>query len=658
MTSQRTLSIILIAVIATSLQAQRDFSYIKKGTNQAALDQLASELKKEETRQLQKALQLARSNGWSTINLVGVDKRGNPIYHSPTNSTASTLVGNPFARSLFNSNGSGLTVGMWEAIDPVGNSWRPRNTHQDFGNRISIIDANGTGFGSHATHVAGTLIGSPPSGVSGDSRGMAPSANLNAYSSVGHTSEMATAAGGNNPLLISNHSYGRISGYEFDGVANTGSPFFVNFNQWTWHGPSWEYNANGDDPTFGEYEGTGRSIDQICYNAPYYLPCFAAANDDNDNPQTGTFADDEVRIAVGSVYVNYDPTMHPAGDGDQASSIPAYANATNILTVGNMTKSLGINVSSSRGPTDEGRIKPDICGIGTDLYSADNNANDDYASKTGTSMATPNVAGTLLILQDGFEGLNGNDGKYMKSATLKGLAIHTATDYGNTGPDYTYGWGLFNAISATNIIQQDAWVGGTSNAMMIEDTIVTSSDIFSFDFKAEGTEDVRITLCYTDPVLGGSATSLQNDLDLRLVDQVNGNTFMPYVLTPLTPTATAITGDNDIDNVEQIYLENSNVVAGRKYKIEVKVEGSLFQNDIQPFSVIVSGIQPSCYAEIRHKYVHLDSGTYAAEEDIVSQAGIDAGKNVTYQANGKIVLKAGFHAKTNSRFETAKAGCN
>ncbi|RYD90496.1 MAG: peptidase S8, partial [Sphingobacteriales bacterium] len=65
----------------------------------------------------------------------------------------------------------------------------------------------------------------------------------------------------------------------------------------------------------------------------------------------------------------------------------------NVIAVANMTYTDGISGSSSRGPAKDGRIKPDISAVGTSVYSTvDIN---DYASKSGTSMACPGVSGTL-----------------------------------------------------------------------------------------------------------------------------------------------------------------------------------------------------------------------------------------------------------------------
>ncbi len=121
----------------------------------------------------------------------------------------------------------------------------------------------------------------------------------------------------------------------------------------------------------------------------------------------------------------------------------------NILTVGavnpiaagySSAADVLMSSFSSWGPTDDGRIKPDVVADGVGLTSSIASSNNAYATYSGTSMATPNVTGSLLLLQEYYVQLH--PGIFMRSATLKGLTIHTADEAGpNPGPDYQFGWG-------------------------------------------------------------------------------------------------------------------------------------------------------------------------------------------------------------------------
>ena len=105
---------------------------------------------------------------------------------------------------------------------------------------------------------------------------------------------------------------------------------------------------------------------------------------------------------------------------------------------------------SSWGPTDDGRIKPDLVANGYSLYSSYSSGTASYAYSSGTSMAAPNATGTAQLLLSLYTSMK--PGEYMRASTLKGLLIHTADDLGTAGPDYKFGWGLVNAKAAADLI--------------------------------------------------------------------------------------------------------------------------------------------------------------------------------------------------------------
>ncbi|MDG1476396.1 MAG: S8 family serine peptidase, partial [Vicingaceae bacterium] len=120
----------------------------------------------------------------------------------------------------------------------------------------------------------------------------------------------------------------------------------------------------------------------------------------------------------------------------------------NVMAVGNVTYFDAIASSSSRGPALDGRIKPDICAVGTSVYSTIDPNN--YGSKTGTSMACPAVAGTLAQLYHSYKASNG--GVNPSSALVKAAVRNTGEDLGNIGPDFIYGWGRINGRRAYELI--------------------------------------------------------------------------------------------------------------------------------------------------------------------------------------------------------------
>jgi len=109
-----------------------------------------------------------------------------------------------------------------------------------------------------------------------------------------------------------------------------------------------------------------------------------------------------------------------------------------------------ITSSSSRGPTQSGRRKPDISAPGKNTYAPDDSAVDAFGNHGGTSAAAPHVAGAIILMEDG-----GNHNPMAQKAVLINTANAwsdggTLTIYGDDGPvdgdhwDPTYGWGVMD----------------------------------------------------------------------------------------------------------------------------------------------------------------------------------------------------------------------
>ncbi len=631
--------------------------------------------------ELEEATRLARLYGWPLNGLYRVDKYGEPKYKSPENFTAAVVTTTFTTRLFFDVTGSGMTIGLWEAAARARENntqftSTPLLSHQDFGGRITVKDGSSTApwlSSSHATHVAGTLIGETPPILwdpNPDSRGMAYQASLDHYSATNDVQEMGNAAAvnidgvKNGQLLLSNHSYGDNSGWDQDSSV-------AGITYWTWRGGTNTYQVNGKDVRFGQYDSQSKAWDNLTFLAPYYLPVKSAGNDHSDNPLPFL---DSVRVwnsntQTFSPYTLYNPILqHPWGDGIFGfTTTETEANSKNILTVGAVDGDLNITNFSGRGPTNDGRIKPDICGYGQSVYSADNANTGDYSNKSGTSMSTPNVAGSLLLLQQLYRDKSkvGNDSLFMKSATLKALALHTATDVGNPGPDYTYGWGVLNTFSAATVISADAWSLDNPTSTIIEASLNSSDPTQSFQYaiKASGTEELKVTMVYTDSakvVNPDGDFALVNDLDLFVYRPSIFVGHEPYVLDPNNPENNATTGDNDRDNVEQVLIASP---ANDLYIIDVSIENVLVNGAPQDFSLIISGLDPSCYANIQHKLIKVPTGTYTASHNISSQGTIEPGQEVTYRTNGRVVLKPGFRAAKQfitgaGFFKTTAGSCN
>ncbi len=464
------------------------------------------------------------------------DFRGDePLYRHTLNANAAISSGaNLVFPSPYSLSGNGVRVGIWD-----GGS--VRSTHQELTGRVTLRNSSAA-VDDHATHVAGTI---GASGAQAAAKGMASSVRIDSYDWNSDYAEM-TAAGAasatdSTRIPISNHSYG--------------------------------YGAVAAD--MGRYEAEARSTDSVAVSLPFYLPFWAAGNEQTDLPSLGGF-----------------------------QSITFNGLAKNVLTVGavNDAVSAGVRLPSagtmsgfsSWGPCDDGRVKPDVVANGVGVYSSVGTGNAAYDTYDGTSMATPSAAGSSALLAQLYA--REFSGQMIRASTLKALLIHTADDLGNPGPDYRFGWGLINVKAAADLIL--AHKASLASPKIVEGNVTNSAKTRTHTFVWDGVSPIRATLVWTDPAgvaqtLADSRTpNLVNNLDLRITAP-NGSTVhnpfvMPFVGTWTTASmnASATTGKNNVDNVEQVRVA-APTQAGN-YTVTVSVDGNV-ANTAQVYSLILSG---------------------------------------------------------------------
>lgn len=486
------------------------------------------------------ALRLAEINGWpvtitkedGTFKELKKVVDGKPVYFSTFNSGSAQML----KVNRINSGGTAnLNLNGQGMIVGVWDGGKVRNTHQDLTGRVTQQDGAST-ISNHATHVSGTVMGSG----AGNSiaRGMAYQATLWANDWNNDTGEMLSRAG--QGLLISNHSYGVSAGDV----------------------PLW---------MLGAYNGDSWQWDNMTFNLPYYQPVVAAGNDRD-----------------------LDPSANPSKAGrdllvDQTTS-------KNVIVVAAAVQGAtpGMSTFSSWGPTDDGRVKPDIAAKGVGVFSTGGSGDTSYESNQGTSMASPAIAGALLLLQQHYNNINDD---FMRAATLRGIMIHTAADVEAAGPDHKFGWGIMNAEEGAAVITNN---GETS---FILETTLSSNQTYAKQVAASGTQPLKVTIAWTDRP-GQTNTSqtvdlvtdvLVNDLDLRVTRVSDGAVFMPWRLNTQFAGGSAQRDDNSVDNVEKVELFTAEGQAytpevGELFNITVNHDGPLFGGTAQQFSIIISGI--------------------------------------------------------------------
>ncbi len=535
-------------LFATALIAQNNKAKetVLNETNSAYLQKLSRIWSERNATAKKEAEEKAREMGWPikgsqngrAFELMRLTPDGQPVYYQTDNFYAAKTINTD---KLYNGGGLGLNIQGQNMIVGVWDGDAVRGTHNFLNGHV--IQKDGATFGSpndlnrHATHVTGTLI----AGNTTRYRGMAFEATAWAHNWYNDDAEMATRA--TEGLLVSNHSYG-MRAFNFLGQRLI------------------------DIYWFGKYSNDARNWDEIMFNAPYYLIVDAAGNDRD-------------HAANGPNKGGYDMLT-----GNSTNKNGITVAAVNRVSNYSGPNSVFMSSFSNWGPTDDGRIKPEISAQGVNVGSCISDSNSATDIYSGTSMAAPSVTGSLILLQQLFSETYGN---YIRSATLKGLVLHTAREAGShPGPDYAFGWGLMDTAAAAEAIVNN----GLSSS--IREITLHQGETYSFTVNADGTVPLMASICWTDPageVLTGTPTdlldnptpALVNDLDIRITK--NGTTYYPWKLNPANYSAAATTGDNTVDNFEKIQVDNPSGT----YTVTVSHKGNLRYNK-QHVSIVVTGI--------------------------------------------------------------------
>lgn len=307
--------------------------------------------------------------------------------------------------------------------------------------------------------------------------------------------------------------------------------------------------------------------------------------------------------------------VHSAGNSQTAcaggwSTITGSGKTSkNNILVANISTTETISGSSSFGPIADGRVKPEISSFGTNVLST--YPNNQYGTISGTSMATPGVAGAVALLVERYRQLNGNTEP--SSALIKNTILNTAKDLGNEGPDYKFGFGRLNALSAVRILEQNRYAINTIATGAGNDVTINVP---------AGAAKLRVMLTWNDPAaLANANPALVNNLDLKVIN--GATTSLPWILDPLNPATPATRAVDNVSNIEQVEINNP--TAG---SYTLRVEGAAVPSGPQSYALTWSVDAP--YIEVIYPNGGESFAPGVAETITWDNAGISTAQTVEY----------------------------
>ncbi len=458
----------------------------------------------------------------------------------------------------FNLSGAGVKIALRDIHLTTTN-------HQEFGVQRVSQKVSGSESG-HATAVCGTICAS---GIDTNAHGMANNAQVDSYT----TTESMLFSG-----LLSTTTSVHMIAYTYGEAAG----WLLSGSLYAWVDNAYNPQSTNESGSFGRYEFEPKVLDANIYTAAYILPVVSVGNDNGES-----YAGQWHWCWYSGAYTN---DYHPA-DGaldNGYDTLNPLACAKNALVVGATPRGLSSPASySSCGPTDDGRMKPDVTAPGGPVYTTSDIGTNQYSTLEGSSFASATVAGTLAMLQELHERGYGSD-QPMLASTWRALLMHTADGGDVAGPDYRTGWGQINAFEAAKVVSNNMSYASLPH---IKELRLLDGETIEFDvvFGTGGWH--RVSIAWTDPpgesnaedwTLDGTNLMLVNDLDLRVIGP-NGVTNFPMIRDPWNPTNTFTTGDDFRNNYEQVGYQ---LIPGTN-RVCISHKGSLL-DEMQDLSVIIT----------------------------------------------------------------------
>ena len=425
--------------------------------------------------------------------------------------------------------------------------------HKDFSGRVIHAYALGRADNwsdpdGHGTHVAGSVLGSGTRSPSDPIRGPAYGAGL-IFQSI------LDSAGGLDGIPEDlDELFSQAYATQDGGTAGARI-----------HSDSW-----GDDWfSATTYNTDARAVDDFVFKHPDMLILFASGNESRDSDKNGVIDEGSVcapSTAKNCLTVGASESYRTSGGYSTSTwgeNWPYFFSAEPIksdyVSRPAQDNRQGIAAFSSRGPCEDGRIKPDIVAPGTDILSTRSSLAPDenfwgthnayYGYMGGTSMSTPLTAGAAAVARQWLvtkRGLSSPDGATLKALLLAGANSLYPGQYGegstreipNKYPNNVEGWGQVDLGRS---------IGNVDGIVVKDAQVIAHGESQTFVITGRAGMPISFVMAYADaPASTSASKALVNDLDLTV------RTPAGVILHPNT-----LSGADDLNNVEGVRLSGA-----------------------------------------------------------------------------------------------------
>jgi uncharacterized repeat protein (TIGR01451 family) len=509
------------------------------------------------------------------------------------NESASIMNIDPIVWDTHGLSGTGQIIAVADSGLDTGDN--DATMHDDFEGNINnihswpiqpkwnlIINNDGANDGAsdqdsgHGTHVAGSVLGDGTRS-GGDIKGMGYNADL-VFQAIEQYVDF-------NALGI---AYGYSDGYYLFGIPNDLNDLFQEA-----YGDGARIHTNSwGSPVEGEYNENANEADTFIWNHKDILILFSAGNSGTDSNSDGVVDYDSMGspgTAKNVITVGGSENLRSGGFQGTYYDAWSVKFPANPIRDDHLSDDFdGMVAFSSRGPCDDGRIKPDVVAPGTNILSTKSSLisgsgwgpyDAHYMYMGGTSMSTPLTAGTAALVREYYIDIRSHtpSAALMKATLINGAfdmpGQYSSDETDGPTPNCNSGWGR---VDLANSIYPD------TRAILFSDSDVSLSTGESQSFNYEVTDDsvpLKISLVWTDyPASVPSGGGIVNNLNLIVTDPdgvaYNGNDFTdPY--------------DSSVDNTNNVEQVRINTPTNGIY--EITIEAPNIPDGPQDFAFVISG---------------------------------------------------------------------